>query len=321
MIRIGILGAADIAKRRFLPALKDNKEYEFAGVASSSKDVSDIISDFGGRAYNSYDELLNDDSIDAVYIPLPPSFHFKWGKKALEANKHVYMEKPFTISYEDTRELVNLAEEKNLAIYENYGFTFNDQIRLIKELMSDGESFGDLRLIRGYFGFPKRADSDFRYSAELGGGALLDCGGYTLKLARFFLGDDITLLAATKQMMPGHDVDGWGSVMVRSRDGVCAQLSFGMDNQYKCEAEFWGSIGTIHAGRIFTPPPSFVPKLTLTTSKGQEVFEAKNEDAFSHAQNAFVKCVNNQRDRDEEYFEILNQARIVNEAEDMMNKF
>lgn len=344
MIRIGILGAADIAKRRFLPALNNASEYELAGVASATNDeryaplkeldalseyrevdeddrikkVKSLCDEFGGKVYESYEELLMDESVDAVYIPLPPSLHYYWGKKALNANKHVYMEKPFTISYEKTRELIDMAEEKNLAVFENYGFTFNDQVKVIETLMKDSDRFGDLRLIRGYFGFPKRLDTDFRYNKKLGGGALLDCGGYCLRLARHLLGDDLTVLGASASQMPSHDVDGWGSVMLRSKSGVCAQLSFGMDNQYKCEAEIWGSIGTIHAPRIFTPPPQFEPKLALTTMNGTEYIEAKPEDAFLHGQKLFSKCIENIGDRDKEYWEILNQSKCFDEVERIM---
>ena len=344
MIRMGILGAADIAKRRFLPALKNAKGYDFAGVASATNEermaplkaldaeseykegsydarmekVRALSEEFSGRTYESYEELLNDKDVDAVYIPLPPALHYYWGKKALLAGKHVYMEKPFTIADELTRELVTLAEDRGLALFENYGFTYNDQIKKIESLMTDKVKFGELRLIRGYFGFPKRADSDFRYNKKLGGGALLDCGGYCLKLARHFLGDDMKILAATASGMPGHDVDGWGSVMAVSKEGVTCQLSFGMDNQYKCEAEFWGSIGTIHSPRIFTPPPSFIPKLSLTTRDGIEYIEAGAEDAFLHGQEKFAECVESQDKRDLEYWEILNQSKFFDTAEKMM---
>lgn len=334
MIRIGILGAADIAKRRFLPALLNSKEYKLVGIAAATsaerklsendknaneaddftrcEKASALTQEFGGRVFTSYEELIQSDEVDAVYIPLPPSLHFCWGKKALEAGKHVYMEKPFTTCLKDTEELVDLARKKGLAVFENYGFTLNDQMKLIDELVSD--KIGELRLVRGYFGFPKRADNDFRHVKSLGGGALLDCGGYTLKAARHFLGNDMKIIASTATKMPGHDVDGWGSVMAVNDDGLTAQLSFGMDNQYKCELEVWGSIGTIHAPRIFTPPAAFVPKISLTTKDGTEYFEAKPGDAFANGINVFLKCVTDDGKRDEEYAEILTQGRIVSEA-------
>lgn len=334
MIRIGVLGAADIAKRRFLPALASSKECELVGIAAAtsaerdlkqndSKSTDDdnpdrllkakaLVDEFGGTVFNSYEELITSDTVDAIYIPLPPSLHYYWGKKALQAGKHIYMEKPFTTDINDTEELLELASKKKLAVFENYGFTLNDQMRLIDELVKD--RIGELRLIRGYFGFPRRADNDFRHVKALGGGALLDCGGYTLKAARHFLGNDMKIIASTATQMPGHDVDGWGSVMAVNDDGLTAQLSFGMDNQYKCELEVWGSIGTIHAPRIFTPPAAFVPKISLTTKDGTEYFEAKPSDAFENGIGVFAECVMKSDKRNEEYLEILTQGKTVRDA-------
>lgn len=345
MIKIGILGAADIAKRRFLPALNNlSDEYIFAGVASATNEerlqplqeigaeeeyspvddesrmakVQAMADEFGGKVYESFESLIQDENIDAVYVPLPPALHYYWGKKVLNAGKNLFMEKPFTVSYELTKELINMAEEKGLAVFENYGFTFNDQIRVMEDVISNEEIFGQLRLIRSYFGFPKRSDSDFRYNKKLGGGALLDCGGYTIKLARHFLGDDIKILTAAAADMPGHDVDGWGSITVKGSNEVCAQLAFGMDNQYKCDAEIWGSIGTISSPRVFTAPPTFIPKLSFTTKDGTEYIETECGDAFYYGQKVFAACVNDREARDNEYWEILTQGRIVDEVSKMM---
>ena len=357
MIRIGILGAADIAKRRFLPALGNSKECEFIGVAAATdeeraclktlsgtgdnssdsgrddnsnnsrdnngnadrlKKAAALTEEFGGKVFESYEDLINSDEIDAVYIPLPPSLHYYWGKKALYAGKHVYMEKPFTTELANTQELVNLAKVKGLALFENYGFTFNDQMKLIDALR--GNDIGQLRLIRGYFGFPKRPDNDFRHVKALGGGALLDCGGYTLKAARFFLGDSMRIISSNVQMLPHHDVDGWGTVTAVNDDGLTAQLAFGMDNQYKCELEVWGSIGTIQAPRIYTPPAAFTPEISLTTKDGTSHFKARPEDAFLHGIDKFAACVLNKEslkggnEREAEYREIMLQGRLVDEA-------
>lgn len=342
MIRIGILGAADIAVRRFLPPLINSTEYELAGIASGSTyekglpfaDTSNIADNraeetqeqyqqriakvkavtdqFGGSVYDSYESMLRDESIDAVYIPLPPACHYYWGRKALLAGKHVYMEKPFTTNLKDTEDLISLARDKGVAVFENYGFTYHKQVELIDKLMQ--ERLGDLRLLRAYFGFPKRKDSDFRYSDKLGGGSLLDAGGYAIKIARHYLGDELRILASSFSEMPGHDVDGWGSVMAVGRDNVVCQLSFGMDNQYKCDLELWGSVGTIHAPRIFTPPPQFVPKISVTDMNGTEYFESECDDAFAHSQELFAKGVTDINERTREYEEILIQSRIVNEV-------
>ena len=138
-MRIGILGTADIAFRRFLPALQKCPEFTYAGVASRAPEkTARFVETYGGQAYSSYDALLADKSVDAVYVPLPPALHYEWGKKALESGKHLLMEKPFTTGLPETEALLALAEEKGLAVHENYMFLYHSQLAKVKELIAEG---------------------------------------------------------------------------------------------------------------------------------------------------------------------------------------
>ena len=178
MFRIGILGAADIAFNRFLPALEKVQGVQCAGVASNSPDkLRRFVDKYNIHVYESYDEVIQDENVDCIYVPLPPVFHYEWAKKALLAGKHVFLEKPSTISAEQTRELVWLAGSMGLVLQENYMFQYHAQLADIEKIIASGE-LGKLRLVRTSFGFPRRAGGDFRYVKELGGGTMLDNGGY-----------------------------------------------------------------------------------------------------------------------------------------------
>ena len=253
-MRLGILGTSDIALRRFLPALQKQKYFDYAGVATrdaNSSNVAQFKQQFGGEIYASYAELLADESIGAVYIPLPPALHYEWAKKALLAGKHVLLEKPFCTSVQDTEELLNLAADKHFAVHENYMFLYHQQLAEIKEMLIAGD-LGEIRLMRMAFGFPKRGEADFRYNRDLGGGALLDCGGYPVRLALELLGDSAEVKQASLSQPLGYEVDLYGSAVLQNQAGVNAQIAFGMDNAYKCELEIWGSQATLIAPRIFT---------------------------------------------------------------------
>jgi len=308
-MRIGVLGTADIAFRRFLPALKKCPELEYAGVASRTLEkTAPFVEAFGGRAYPSYDALLSDNSIDAVYVPLPPALHHEWGRKVLEAGKHLLMEKPFTTSLEETASLLALAEEKNLAVHENYMFLYHSQLAKIKELLTDG-TLGELRLIRTAFGFPKRAEGDFRYKKVLGGGALLDCGGYPVRLALELLGES-TLVTQARLVQPeGYEVDLYGSAVLENRDGLCAQISFGMDNAYQCQLEVWGSKATLIAPRVFTAGADLRPQIVLQTSSGQTRIELEQDNQFLHSIESFQSSIVDRLRRRPE--DILNQIQLV----------
>ena len=286
-MRLGILGTADITFRRFLPALQQCPDITYAGVASRTPEkAKPFQQQFGGLIYDSYDALLADESIDAVYVPLPPALHYEWGKKVLQAGKHLFMEKPFATSVAQTEELLALAEEKGLTVHENYMFLYHSQLDWIREQVSAGV-LGELRLIRASFGFPFRGKADFRYDKALGGGALLDCGGYPVRLATELLGGDVKVTACRLNGGRGLDVDVYGTATLENDKGQVAQISFGMDNSYKCELELWGSTGCLHTGRIFTAPAGFEPTVSVQKQTGTETVTLPADDSFRNSIDVF----------------------------------
>ena len=315
-MKIGIIGTSEIAFRRFLPALEKNKNFVYAGVATRTLEKAKKFQDtFGGKIYNGYDELINDESIDAIYVPLPPALHYEWGKKVLESGKHLLLEKPFTTELKDTEKLVELAKNKNLAVHENYMFVYHKQLSEIDKIVKDG-TIGDVRLYRIAFGFPKRAEGDFRYVKELGGGSLLDCGGYTLKLASMLLGPTAKVTTSNLNYTKDYDVDLYGSATMVNDDGVTAQLSFGMDNSYKCELEVWGSKGVLRTNRILTAPVGYVPIVEIIIDNETKEVKLSEDDTFLKSIYAFWDCINNQAKKEKKYNEIIEQAKIVQKVKE-----
>lgn len=335
MIRIGVICPSEIAFRRFLPALqKVNDKIQFAviGIASPEEWFGDLtnisqeqideqqsrerakaqtfIDQFGGEIVVGYGNLVSSNLIDAVYIPLPPALHHKWAKKALEAGKHVFVEKPSTTSLADTEELINLASEKGLALHENYMFIYHSQLEEINSVVKGGE-IGDVRLYRITFGFPLRQLNDFRYNKDLGGGALLDAGGYCMKYANWLLGGNAHVVTAQANTLEGFEVDMYGSATMANDKGQIAQLAFGMDNDYRCEIEIWGSKGTITSGRILTAPSSFTPSYTIKKNQNIETRPLAADDAFLKSIIRFCDCINNTTIRDEEYKLLYKQEELL----------
>ncbi|MBM6885151.1 Gfo/Idh/MocA family protein [Pseudoflavonifractor phocaeensis] len=287
-MRLGILGTSEIAFRRFLPALSKCPDITYAGVASRTPEKGKAFQEtYGGCVYASYDALLADDTIDAVYVPLPPALHFEWGKKVLESGKHLLMEKPFTTRVQDTEALLKLAEEKGLTVHENYMFLYHGQLAKIKSLIADG-TLGKIRLYRMSFGFPMRGQNDFRYKKELGGGALLDCGGYPVRLALELLGDKLQVVYSKLVQPEGFEVDLYGSAVMENEVGEVAQISFGMDNAYQCQLEIWGSKATLIAPRIFTAGDGVKPTLIIRTSFDESKLELDADDQFLHSIESFA---------------------------------
>ena len=309
-MNIGILGTSEIAFRRFLPALEKFPQITYAGVATwTTEKAKSFVDTFGGKIYEGYDALLADRNIEAVYVPLPPALHFEWGKKVLQAGKHLLMEKPFTTKLKNTNELLSLANERGLTIHENYMFLYHRQLAKIKELILSGD-LGDVRLYRMSFGFPKRAENDFRYNRGLGGGALLDCGGYPVRLALEMLGNGARVAQARLCQPDGYEVDLYGSAVLENEDGICAQLSFGMDNAYQCQLEVWGSKATLIAPRIFTAGADMRIKLVERTSYNESIIELQEDDQFLHSIEQFYNAV---QDSVINTDKIALQAKIMDE--------
>lgn len=326
-IRLGVLCPSEIAFRRFMPALKtlDRFEYvglaaaterEFSGCDSDSVRVSELekaekfIAEHGGKIYFGYESLVGSDEIDALYIPLPPALHFRWAKKALESGKHVLLEKPFTTSLSDTRELISIAEDRGLAVHENYMFSYHTQLDWIREQINSGV-IGDVRLIRIDFGFPFRGVNDFRYCKALGGGALLDCGGYTLKLAAMLLGDTARVTESQLCGKDGFEVDIYGSATLKNDAELTAQVSFGMDNSYRCSLDIWGSSGSIYTNRILTAPAGYPPTVLLRNADGERTIELPPDDTFQKSISAFGECISDNKKRINKYAEIIRQSCLV----------
>lgn len=314
LMRIGILGAADIAKRRFLPALKKSEIFQFAGVAVSDvsrvKKAEELTSIYGGKIYIGYEELLRKSEIDAVYIPQPPAFHNKWARLAISYGKHVLLEKPATTNLQDAEALIAYAEEKNIALLENYGFCYHRQAVLVKSII-EREELGKLRLVRAAFGFPYRDCNDFRYHAALGGGALLDCGGYTVKAVQLLLGNRLKVMASQLNYEDIHDVDLFGSVMLCNEKGLTAQVSFGMDNSYRCELEIWGSEGYLSAPRFFTPPADFEAEIFIKKGMEEQTIKVEADDQFLCTIQKFSDCIKNSEIAREAREEILCQMKLI----------
>jgi len=338
-MNIGILCPSEIAYRRFLPALKtiDNvnligvgvntpeerygailpNEIEVSSMLTAEREkANNMVSEYGGRLFDGYESIVNSSEIEAIYIPLPPALHYKWAKKALENGKHVLVEKPFTISVQDTLDLIDVARKNDLALHENYMFIFHKQLDAIEDIINSGE-IGDVRLYRISFGFPRRTANDFRYNKLLGGGALIDAGGYTIKYATRLLGESAEIKYARLNYINEFEVDIYGSAALVNKDGVTAQIAFGMDNDYKCELEVWGSKGTLKTGRVLTAPAGFTPLMTIKKNTDIEERLLPADDSFKKSIEHFMECIDDKGIREANYKEVLRQAQLVEQFSDM----
>ena len=321
-INIGVLGCADIAERLMIPSIVGlNQYFNLVGIASRNKDKAiKFAENFNTKAYDGYDELLNDPLLDAVYIPLPNALHTEWIEKALCSEVHVIVEKSLGCDYDEVLKINELAKSRSLVLLENFQFRFHSQLAFIKNMLEEG-IIGELRCMRSSFGFPPFPDeNNIRYKKELGGGALLDVGAYPLKLSQIILGYDLEIKASTLVYDKGKGVDIWGGAFLKQTNGVLfSEIAFGFDNYYQCNIELWGSKGKIYSNRIFTAPIGYEPVIELETAVGKETIKIPADQHFRNILIHFYDLIISKNGLENEYLQNINQAKLIAELKNMSN--
>ncbi|MFD3293604.1 Gfo/Idh/MocA family oxidoreductase [Aquirufa sp. KTFRIE-69F] len=319
LVRIGVISTASIAERLVIPAINAMKSnFVLAGIASRSNSKAEIFADkFRTKGYNSYDDLLSEDEIEAVYIPLPNSLHLEYVEKALNNNKNVLVEKSLGCSYEEVEFLTSIARSRGLVIVENFQFRFHPQINVIKEILLSGK-IGEMRSLRASFGFPPFSDiNNIRYNELLGGGALLDAGAYTTKISQILLGTNLKVKASNLNFQTNYSVDIWGGAYLQDeKSGIFSELAFGFDNFYQCGIEIWGSKGRLTTNRLFTAPSEFIPEIMVETSSGNEIIKAPSGNHFENMLLHFYNLIKTKDNLEIEHIQNLDQARLLNEIKD-----
>ena len=320
-LRIGVLGFASIAQKAIIPAIKDLPEFfEFIGVGTRTEEKKQEIINSGFDAFVPYEQIIDKDKIDALYIPLPNAMHNQWVKVALESGLHVLVEKSLGCNLKEVEELNQLAREKKLVLIENFQFRFHSQLDYIKDVLARG-ILGEIRSIRSSFGFPPFSDSNnIRYQEKLGGGALLDAGAYPMKIAQLFLGNDIKVSSAVSMTPQDSEVDIWGGGMIQQTNGNgFLQFAFGFDHFYQCNIEIWGSLGKLTTNRIFTAPPGYLPEVKIETAKGIEKIQLASDNHYQNMLKHFWNCTQNQELCEEEYSQNYIQAKLLEEFKKIAN--
>jgi dTDP-3,4-didehydro-2,6-dideoxy-alpha-D-glucose 3-reductase len=315
-INIGVLGCANIAERFMIPAIISlNQHFNLIGIASRNLEkAAQFAEKANAKPYNSYEELIDDPLVDAVYIPLPNALHAQWIEIALGLGLHVLVEKSMACSYEEVRELNKIAKARSLVLLENFQFRFHTQLAFIKKILHEG-TIGELRCMRSSFGFPPFPnENNIRYQKELGGGALLDVGAYPIKLSQIFLGENIDVKEANLYFDENKGVDIWGGAYLKQRDGVLfSEIAFGFDNFYQCNLELWGSKGKIYTNRIFTASPEHEPIIELETMAGKEMIKLPVDYHFKNMLMHFYDLIISKKGIKNEYLQNVNQARLIEE--------
>jgi predicted dehydrogenase len=214
-VKWGVLSTAKIGVEKVIPGLQKAGNAEIVAIASRDRaKAQEIAGKFKiPKAFGSYDELIHDDEVEAVYIPLPNHVHVAWSIKAAEAGKHVLCEKPISTTVQDIKHLIRVRDKTGRKIGEAFMIHTHPQWIKARELTHSSE-FGDLRAIAGFFSYNNRDPKNIRNIKEYGGGGIFDIGTYPIHTSRFIFGEEPTRVSALIERDPEFKVDRLSSVIM-----------------------------------------------------------------------------------------------------------
>ncbi|MDD3268861.1 MAG: Gfo/Idh/MocA family oxidoreductase [Syntrophomonadaceae bacterium] len=300
------------AVKNTLPALNEAENLFFKGICTRNTEILlNQSRKYGVQAYISMKQMLNDNELDAVYIASPVGIHFEQAKAALQANKHVIVEKSSFETLKQADELIELSKEKDLVLMEAFMYRFHEQFVSLRELIQS-KRFGRIRRIIATFGFPHLPVGDIRLNADIAGGSLFDAGAYPISALNQLL-PSAKVNFSRQSADNGYKVDTNGLAVLLSEKteaiGI-ASWCFGAD--YKNEIEVWCEDATIIVKRAFSKPPTLETSLEIYKN-GSLYSEIKCEpmNHFVAMFEYFVECINSQLIRTNERALLISQMKLM----------
>lgn len=271
-VKWAILGAGKFAREKMGPAIHAATGAELVAIGTSSAQKATPFQAFAPQiaVYDTYDAVLADDGVDAVYVPLPNHLHIPWALKALDAGKHVLVEKPVGLTAGQIDPLIALRDATGLVAAEAYMIVHHPQWQRVHDLIADG-AIGDLRHVDGVFTYNNPDLSNVRFDPAKGGGSLPDIGVYTIGATRFATGQEpVEITHVHLDEQSGVDVTARVSALF---DGFTAHWVTAMNIHAAQSMTFMGSHGHIHLSAPFNPGSFGEARIEITQSDGAQRVE------------------------------------------------
>ncbi len=290
-LKIGTLGAARIAPMALIRPAAAVPEAEVVAVAARDESRARRFAAKHSipRVHGSYDALVSDPEIEAVYNPLPNGLHCEWTIKALEAGKHVLCEKPLAANTDEAERMADAAAKAGLVLGEAFHWRYHPLAARMKEIV-DGGALGRIRHLEATLCFPLPFPSDIRYRYDLGGGALMDAGCYPISMVRFLAGAEPEVVSAESRLA-SPDVDRWMRAELRFADGRSGRITCGLFSStlLKLNVRVEGDEGTLS---VFNPiAPHFYNRVKVTNRAGTETERVRGDATYVYQLRAFARAV------------------------------
>lgn len=300
-VRWGVLGAASIAVDKVIPAMRACDRSRVVAIASRDRAKADAAAKALAipRAYGSYEELIADPDVEAIYNPLPNHLHVPWSIRAAAAGKHVLCEKPIALSAAEARELRDARNQAGVLIGEAFMVRTHPQWLGVRELVESGR-IGELRLIVGHFSYFRRDANDIRSRVDWGGGAMLDIGCYPITLSRWLFNAEPLDVTGQLDHDPDLGIDRLGSALLRFPNGQAAFTCAGQLAPHQ-RMQIHGTTARIDVEIPFNAPPDRACRIliddgTQFAAGSAEVIEFPATDQYALQADRFSDAIRGRGD-------------------------
>jgi len=310
-LRWGVLSTANIGRAAVSPAIRASSNGTLVAVASRDDARARAFAEEHGipRHYGSYEALLEDTEIDAVYVPLPNSLHLEWTVKAAVAGKHVLCEKPLALDEAQCRAMEAAADEAGVRLMEAFMYRFHPRTRRVIDRIAAGD-VGTVRMIRSSFTFRLTRSDNIRWIPELGGGALMDVGCYCVSVSRTVAGSEPVEAQATATWTE-RGVDSELVGILRFADGIVAHFDCALTMERNERYEVAGTEGVIEVPSSFLPGADDVPLRLHRGRAGSTTETVGGADEYRRMVEHFADCVIHDRPFDYPADEAARNMRVI----------
>lgn len=291
-IQWGVLSTAKIAVEKVIPAMQQGEHTEVTAIASRSADRAQQVAEQLGipTSYGTYEELLADPDIQAVYIPLPNHLHVPWSVRSLKTGKHVLCEKPIALDAREAQKLADTAKNyPSLKIMEAFMYRHHPQWRKAKQLVEDGE-IGTLRTIQSFFSYYNIDPDNIRNMPDIGGGGLMDIGCYPVSLSRFIFDAEPERVFGEMEFDPELKIDRLGSGILDFGTGV-STFTYGTQLTPYQRVNIFGTEGRIEIEIPFNAPPDKPCKIWHQTGSDTREIEFEVVDQYTIQGDVFSRAI------------------------------
>jgi len=311
-IKWGILSTAGIATKHVIPAMKKSKYCDIRAIASRSYEKSKIVARQSviAKFYGSYAELLTDEEIEAIYIPIPNNMHVPWAIKALRAGKHVLVEKPVGLNSIEAQELLDESKKHpHLKVMEAFMYRFHPQWVKVKQLV-DGGAIGKLKSIQAAVSFLDDNPESIVNSTEYGGGSLMDIGCYPISVSRFLFDAEPKSVSATIEYHPEFKVDILASAVLEFDEGMSTFFS-SIQATAAQKVHIYGTKGVIKLEIPFNPPADKPARVWLTKGNSREKMEFDMCDQYGIQGDLFSRAILDKNEVPTSLQDAVNNMRVI----------